>query len=217
MKKMEVGVIGLGKFGLQLGATLTELGHRVVGLDDGESRVRLAQDMLARVYRGDATDRNVLEQLRFQDLDCVVVSVGSSMETSILVALNLHDLKVKKVVVKAISPEHRKVLLRLGVHRVVQPEVDVAVQTAHRLANPGMLDFLPLGGGVLLQEVTVSAWAGKALADLNLTNLHGVMAVAKKGPEDKDYSFVPDPRATLISGDSLVLIGKPEVILALEP
>lgn len=217
MKKLEVGVIGLGKFGMQLGATLTELGHRVVGLDEGEGRVRMAQEMLSRVYRGDATDRTVLEQLRFQDMDCVVVSVGHSMETSILVALNLHDLKVKNTIVKAISPEHRKVLLRLGVHRVVQPEVDVAVQTAHRLANPGMLDFLPLGGGVLLQEVVVEAWAGKALAELDLTNRHGVMVVAKKSATDKDFSFVPDPRASLAQGDSLVLIGKPEAILALEP
>ena len=39
MKKMAVGIIGLGKFGLQFGPTLTELGHRVIGLDESENRV----------------------------------------------------------------------------------------------------------------------------------------------------------------------------------
>ncbi len=217
MKRLEVGVIGLGKFGLQFGSTLTELGHRVIGLDGSDARVRLAQDMLARVYKGDATDKVLLEQLRFQDLDCVAVSVGHSMEASILVALNLHDIQAKHIIVKAISQEHRKVLMRLGVHRVVQPEVEAAMQAAHRVSNPGMLDFLPLGGGVLLQQVTINAWEGKALMDLNLTNKHGVMAVAVKHPGERDFVFVPDPKAILNKGDSLVLIGKPEEILSLVP
>ncbi len=217
MKRLEVGVIGLGKFGLQLGATLTELGHRVVGIDGNEHKVRTAQDLLSRVYQGDATDKALLEQLRFQDLDCVAVSVGHSMEASILVALNLHDIKARHIIVKAMSPEHRKVLLRLGVHQVIQPEADVAVQTAHRLSNPGMLDFLPLGGGVLLQQVSVDAWTGKALKELNLTNKYGIMVVAAKKPGDADFSFVPDPHSPLVKSQILVLIGKPEAVLAVRP
>ena len=217
MKKLEVGVIGLGKFGLQFGTKLMELGHRVVGVDGDETKVRAAQDMLSRVYQGDATDKNLLLQLRFQDMDCVAVSVGHSMEASILAALNLHDINVPYIIAKAMSPEHKKVLLRLGVHQVVQPEADVAMQTARRLAYPGMLDFLELGGGVLLQQVTVDKWTGKALMDLNLTNNHQVMAVARKNVQDKDFSFVPDPRSVLEKGDILVLIGTPETVLSLEP
>ncbi len=217
MKKMEVGIIGLGKFGLQFGLTLTDLGHKVVGLDSSDIRVKAAGSLLARVYRGDGTDRSVLESLRFQDLDAVAVSVGKSMEHSVLAALNLHDMGVKNIVAKAYSSEHKEVLLRLGVHTVVQPEIDVAVQTAHRLNNPGMLDFLNLGGGVLLQEVTVKAWEGKTLADLNLTTNHGIMVVACKSVGEKEYRFVPPPRTPLQKGETLLLIGRPEAIQALVP
>ncbi len=106
-KKLEIGIVGLGKFGLQLGRTLTGMGHTVVGLDTGEARVRLAQDVLAQVYQANAADIAVLQQLRFQDLDIVFVSVGDSMETSLLVVLNLQELGAHKIGVKAASIERR--------------------------------------------------------------------------------------------------------------
>lgn len=216
MKKLEIGIIGLGKFGLQLGISLMENGHRVIGLDNDETVVKSAQDTLSRVYQGDATDKTVLDQLRFQDLDCVAVSVGSSMETSILAALNLHDLNVRHVLAKAVSPQHRAVLQRLGVHTVVQPEMDVAKLTAMRLSNPGMLDFVDVGEGVLLQQTEVETWAGKTLMDLNLTTTHQVMVVAIKKAGESDFRFVPDPRVALEKGDILMLIGGKTAILLLK-
>lgn len=217
MKTLEIGIIGLGKFGLQLGLSLMASGHRVIGLDSDETVVRNAQDALSRVYQGDATDKTVLDQLRFQDLDYVAISVGSSMETSILTALNLHDLNVRHILAKAVSSEHRTVLQRLGVHTVVQPEMDVAKLTAMRLANPGMLDFIDVAGGVLLQQAKVDAWAGKTLADLNLTTTRQIMVVAVKKPGESDFTFVPDPRIPLGKGDILMLIGGQEAVLSLQP
>ncbi|CAK7045381.1 MAG: Ktr system potassium uptake protein A [Desulfovibrio sp.] len=215
MKKLEVGIIGLGKFGLQLGLSLMESGHRVVGLDNDENTVRTAQDMLSRVYRGDATDKTVLEQLRFQDMDCVALSVGSSLETSVLAALNLHDLNVPRILARASGAQHREVLRRLGVHTVIQPEADVAKLTAMRLSNPGMLDFVDVGGGVLLQQAKVDAWAGKTLMELSLTTEHQVMVVAIKKPGEKDFRFVPDARAPLEKGDTLILIGEQQAVQSL--
>ncbi len=215
--KLEVGVIGLGKFGLQFGGTLTELGHRVVGVDAGEQRVRLAQDVLSQVYQGDASDKHLLDQLRFQDLDAVAVSVGGSMEISVLVTLNLQELGVKRIIAKAISAAHKKVLQRLGAHQVIQPEADVAVQTAQRLSNPGMLDLLPLGGGVLVQEITVDVWAGKNLLELNLMNTSGVLVAAVRRLQDPEFRFVPDPAAPFAKGDQLVVLGPQDAVLGLRP
>lgn len=216
-KKLEVGIIGLGKFGGTLGATLAELGHRVVGVDDHESRVRHLQDVFSQVYVGDASDKSMLEQLRFQDLDAVAVSVGGAMETSILVTLNLQELGVRHIIAKAVSTEHGKILRRLGAHQVIQPEADVAVQTAHRLSNPGMLDLLPLGGGVLVQEIEVREWEGKTLRELNLMNTHGVLVAAVKRAGDTEFRFVPDADAPCTRGDKMVLIGSQDAVLALKP
>ncbi|MFV0422711.1 potassium channel family protein [Oleidesulfovibrio sp.] len=215
--KLEIGIIGLGKFGLPLAQTLTKLGHGVVALDRSESRVRQVQDSLSHVYTAEATDIGVLQQLRFQDLDAVVVSVGGSMESSILVTLNLQEVGAKKIYVKAVSNEHRKVLTRLGVDHVIQPENDVATQLAHRLSNPGMLDLLPLGGGVLLQELVVDQWAGKTLLDLKLSNESGVMVVAIRYAGQREYTFVPPADRQLATGDIMVVIGKVDDVNKLKP
>ncbi|SIO30066.1 potassium channel family protein [Halodesulfovibrio marinisediminis] len=215
MKKKEVGIIGLGKFGGALAQCLSELGHTVIGVDSSASATKKTDEFLSQTYEADATDDNVLKQLRFMDLDEVVVSVGKSMEKSILIVLNLQEIGVKKMAVKAISHEHAVVLERLGVDTVIQPERDAASQYAHRIANPGMLDLLPLGGNILLQELIVDKWTGKTLIDLELTSF-GVMVVAIKKNGDTDYSFVPRADRILEKGDILVAIGKESDLLDLE-
>jgi trk system potassium uptake protein TrkA len=215
-KKLEVGIIGLGKFGLPLAKALVEKGHSVVGVDAGESRIRQAQGALDHVYIADAKDSTVLHQLRFQDLDMVVVSVGSSMEASILIVFNLLEMGVKRLAVKAITPEHKKILSRLGVETIVQPEQDAALTLAHRISNPGLLDLLQLGGGVVLQELEVDKWEGKTLMDLHLTG-KGIMVVAMHKPGEKDYTFVPPADKPLQRGETLAVIGYEKDVLDLEP
>lgn len=217
MKKLEIGIIGLGKFGLTMGTTLAGLGHSVMGLDASEAKVAGSDGLMGAVYQGNATNKETLRQLRFQDLDHVVVSVGGSMEDSILITLNLQDIQAKDIIVKAISPQHATVLSRLGVKRVVQPERESAIQTANKLHIPGMLDLLPAGGGVLLQELKVERWAGQSLRALALPSAHGVMVVARKDSAQSEYSFVPDPDSPLEAGEVLLVIGKPENILKLAP
>ena len=214
-EKTEVGVIGLGKFGLHFGITLTELGHTVIGLDTDAGRTRAAQEHLTQVYQADATDKAALVQLGFQHLDTVAVSVGGSMETSILATLNLQELGVRTIIAKATSPAHRKVLERIGAHQVIQPEADVARHTAYKLSNPGLLDFLPIGEGVMIQERTVDAWAGKTLVDLNLRNESDVLVAAVCHGQGEEYRFVPNPVIPFNKGDKLLLIGNRTAITAL--
>jgi len=212
-KKLEVGVIGLGKFGFALAEALTELGHSVVGVDGDERAVRHAQAVLAQVYQADARDREALDQLGFHELDQVIVSIGKSMEASILVALNLKEMEVPQVWVKAVSEEHQKVLDRLGVDMVVFPEQYVARQLAHRIAVPGLLDYLPLGEGLLVREVPVDKWAGKTLRDLNLPATFSVQVVAVRRNDAERYSFVPKADVPLEEGDVLVLLGKSDDVM----
>jgi len=212
-KKLEVGIIGLGKFGFALAQRLVELGHSVVGVDGDERAIRRAQSILAQVYQADAEDKEALEQLGFKDLDHVIVSVGHSMEASILVAMNLQELGVPKVWVKAMSEEHQKVLDRLGVDMVVFPEQYVARQLAYRLAVPGLLDYLALGEGIMVREVKVDKWAGQTLRDLNLPSTHNIQVVAVKSSGAEEFSFVPRADVPLKEGDVLVLLGKSENVL----
>ncbi len=207
MAKSEVGVIGLGKFGSALARTLKDLGGPVVGLDLSEANVKRAQDYLDQVYVADGTDALALRQLGFADFPHVVVSIGHSMEASILITLNLKELGVPQVWVKALSPQHEKILYRLGADLVVFPERYVAEQLAHRLAVPGLLQYLPLGGDIVLQELTVDKWQGKTLRELDLPNKLNMQIVAVRRQGDHKNSFLPRADTRLQAGDVVVAIG----------
>jgi trk system potassium uptake protein TrkA len=212
-QKLEIGVVGLGKFGLALATAMVDLGHDVIGVDRSEANIRRAQGVLSQVYQADATDEKALEQIGFKELNTVVVSTGSSMEASILVVLNLQSLGVDRIWVKAMSEEHERVLYKLGVPFVVFPEAFVAFQLAHRLAAPGLHDYLGLGKDVVTREILVSQWTGKTLRELNLTNTYSVQVIAYRHGGEADFSFVPQADKALEEGDVLVLLGNTKDVI----
>ena len=57
--KLQIGIIGLGKFGLKLGKTLVDLGHEVLGVETNPEKVKNAQHVLTQVYQVDARSRSV--------------------------------------------------------------------------------------------------------------------------------------------------------------
>lgn len=209
-KKIEVCVIGLGKFGGALAEALRELDHAVLGIDSDMDRVRQAQAVLSQVYQADATERAALEQLAIKDLDHVVVSTGGNLGNSVLVAMNLLEMDVKSIWMKATSEEHARVLKRLGVHHVIFPEQHMARQLAHQLAVPGLLEYLPLGAGIIVREMEVKKWAGQTLRELSLPAKHEVQVVAVRRKAGQGYNFVPKAEDVLNEGDVLVLLGKSE-------
>lgn len=204
---MDAGIIGLGKFGLQLGKSLTELGNTCIGIDIDSSRAYHARDVLSQVYEGDATDIETLAVLKFQTLDMVAVTIGNHLEASILTVLALQELETPRIIVKASNPMHTKVLERLGISLIVQPEIDEAKRLALKLDNPGLVDLLPIGRGVVVQEADVENWAGKSLRELNVRGSSNVLVAAVRENGAPAYRFVPDPARKLKAGDSLLLMG----------
>jgi trk system potassium uptake protein TrkA len=215
-KRIEVCVIGLGKFGSSLAEALREMDHAVLGIDSDMDHVRQQQAVLSQVYQADATDRRALEQLAIADLDHVVVSMGDNLGHSVLVAMNLLEMGVKSIWMKATSEEHARVLKRLGVHHVLFPEQHMARQLAHQLAVPGLLEYLPLGAGIIVREITVEKWDGMTLRDLSLPKRHEVQIVAVRREGRQGYNFVPKADDVLHKGDVLVLLGKAEDMDKLE-
>ncbi len=216
-KKLEIGVIGLGKFGLRMATTLVSLGHTVVGIDMSDSQVQRAEDALNSVYKADATNIAVLCSLHVQDLDWVVISVGQSVEQSLSITLNVQELGGPKIWVKASNEEHRKILQRLRVNRALVPEMEAAVMAAHQLTYPGMLDLIPKYGGIAIQELKVDEWHGKTLIDLNLMQRFNVMVLGIRPVGEHSFNFVPPAMTVLQKGDTIVLAGRANSMGDLKP
>lgn len=205
--KIQIGIIGLGKFGFKFGQTLVDLGHDVLGIDASEKRVKNAQYSFTQVYQADATNKEVLKQMRIDELEHVVISVGDSIAASIMISMYLKELGVENVWVKAIHHDHEKLLYKIGADKVIIPEYMAAQLIANRIAMPGFIEQLPFGKSMGIKEFEVKTWAGKTLKEIDMTNIYNVQVIAIKKAGQKDYSFIPKAGDTLKQGDIFVAIG----------
>lgn len=213
----QICIIGLGKFGYHLGRILIDLGVQVLGLDTDPDKVRAAQSVFTQVYRLEATDKKALEQIHVSEMSHVVVSVGHSMEASILISLYLKELSVPHVWVKAVSDDHERLLIKIGVDKVFIPERYAAKQLAHTLASPGLIEFLPIDEEVAIKELFIDNWAGKTLRQLDLTNRHHVQAIAVRRENQRKYNYIPRADEALNPGDRLVVVGHEHSLSGLKP
>jgi trk system potassium uptake protein TrkA len=206
--KLQIGIVGLGKFGLKFGQSLVALGHEVLGVETDPEKVKNAQHILTQVFQTDAMSREALEQIRIQDLEHVLVSVGDSIAASIMISMYLKELGVAKVWAKAINKDHEKLLYKIGVDEVVIPEFMAAKQIASRIAMPGFIEYLSFDRSMAVKEFTIKRWAGKNLKELNLTNSFGIQVIAVRRNGDKKYEYIPKADELFQEGDNFVAIGK---------
>ena len=204
----EIAVIGLGKFGFYFAQTLADLGVPVVGIDNHASRVQLARDVLTKVYRADATKIEALEQVGIDQMSHVLISVGSSIAASSMISMYLKELGVEQVWVKAVNPDHQRLLYKLGVDQVIIPEQLAAVQLASRVAIPGFLQYATFDEELSFQELVVDRWAGKTLRELDLPSKEKIMVISIRPKDGEQKSFLPDPFYVLQPGDRLIVMRK---------
>lgn len=129
-------VIGLGRFGTAVATGLEDAGVEVLGIDADPALVALLADRLTLAATADATSATALRQLAVPDFDRVVVGIGVNLEASILVTSHLIDFEIPNLWVKALSDDHARILRRLGVANVVEPELEVGRRLAAELSGP---------------------------------------------------------------------------------
>ncbi len=202
---MKFAVIGMGSFGSNVARTLYERGHEVVAIDKDKDRIEEAKSFCSHAVLTDASAKENLEALGITDMDVVIVSLGSAMEASVLTVLHLHELGLKRIVAKASTEDHGKILDSVGATDVINPEKDMAIRTALKLTSPHILECLPLVSGVSIEEVAPpERFIGKSLRDLDLRNKYGIQVIAVRELVPERTLYVP--RADFVIKDSDVLI-----------
>jgi trk system potassium uptake protein TrkA len=194
----------MSSFGSFLARALSREGLEVMAVDlDGEKIEKIKEEVHKAVI-ADGTDKAVLSRLGLTDMDGVVVSLGE-MESSILATLHLKELKIRRIIVKALSEEHGRILEMVGATSVVFPEKDIAERLARTLSHENVLDYIPLIEGYSITEIAAPvSFIGKSLAELNLRAQYGVMVVVVK--EMVPYKLVPVPHGNYVIKDSDVLV-----------
>jgi trk system potassium uptake protein TrkA len=211
-----VAIIGLSSFGFYLCETLNAHGFNIMAIDKVEDLVNKVKPFVRKAVIGDARDKNFLMQLGIADFDTVIISVGSKIDTSILVTLYMKELEINEIIAKAISEDHAKILDKIGATRIVFPERDMAKRMAHTLASPNFLEFIPLTEGFSLIEISPpNSWMGKKLKELELTKKYKIQIsmIREIVPE---RVVIPNGEFTLKDSDILYVIGDNDNLNALQ-
>lgn len=201
-------VIGLGRFGSSVATELCSLGNEVLAMDIHEDLVQAAAANVTHAVTADARDPEVLRALAVRNFDCAVVAVGGEIGNSALITLNLKELGVKKVVCKASSHTHRKVLEKIGADRVVFPEHEMGNKLAHALSSSNVLNFIELSDEASIVEVPVpSMWVGKTIREIDVRKAYGVNIIALRRGEKQKFVIAPGGDAELAADDVVVVLG----------
>ncbi|MHA6346036.1 potassium channel family protein [Roseivivax sp. CAU 1761] len=201
------GIVGLGTFGSTVARELTRFGNSVIGIDIDRDKVHDHAEELTEAMIVDARDDKAMKEAGLGDCDVALVAMGSDLEASILASINLKLVGVETVWAKARTRTHHRILSRLGVDRIIHPEVEVGQHTAQKLHNPLIRDYISLGNGYYVVNFRVpESLEGKSLdalahrRDFDLRCI-GVMRGSEfVGQDGQDCVFQ--------QGDLLLLLGE---------
>ena len=205
------GIVGVGRFGSAVCRQLMQNGADVLAVDRSSKAIeelrQLEPSIEARVL--DCTDEESLREAGILDMETVVVAISEPIEASItatLIAKDSPGTRVRRVIARATSDLHEKMLKRVGADRVVFPSRMQGERLGLELVRPNLMERLALDKTHCIDEIKVpEPFVGRSLRDLNLRKNFRVTVLAA-GPQQ---SLVVNPPAShvLEEGHLLVVMG----------
>jgi trk system potassium uptake protein len=204
-KKLQFFVAGLGRFGTSVALTLEKLGYDVMAMDSDEDVVQDLSDQLGYVVCADATDEKNLVAIGAGNADIAVIGIGN-IEGSLLATLQLKDMGVKTLVVKALNELHGKMLEKIGADKIIFSEKEMGIRVAHNLTSPGIIDYIEMNNNITILTVQMpKEWVGKNLIEIDARRKYNINVVAVlRGTENM---INPAPDMPMQEGDKVTILG----------
>ena len=205
INKQTYAVFGLGRFGFTLAYELSQMGQDVIAVDKDMNLVEAA-DEFCTALSFDMTDIDAMKSAGIKDADVAIIATGSSLEDSILCTLNLKELGVPKVIVKARNSKHALALHKIGADRVVMPEMEMAKRLAiKQVMGDDLIEMFDLGDNNLVFEIVVKeSWIHKSLNQINPRSNYNINVIALK--RDNEFIIKIDTFEPFKIGDVIVAI-----------
>lgn len=209
MKKkqnQQILIIGLGRFGRNLAATLAKEGAEVMAIDHDEEAAEQVANEVTHVLIADSTEEAVLKEVGLEHFDFVVCAMGSDIQASIMTTLILKELGVKQLVAKASTLLHGRALEKLGVDRIVYPEREMAERLSLEILTPRFTQIMHLTVRESMFEMPApDRFDGKTLMELRLRDQYhlNVLAIRRSG----STQVSPKADEVIRKGDTLLVLG----------
>lgn len=206
MKKKEFVVIGLGHFGNNVAVTLAKSGATVMVVDKDEKKLEEIAGQVAYANCTDATNPVALKQLGIHNYDGAIVGIGQSLETSVLVIMQLKEMGVPFVMAKAATNLEGRIMHKVGADKVIFPDREMGIRVGNQIMNDNYFEAIELSESYSIVDFDVpQSWAGKSLIELNIRSRYGVNVIGIRGIETVNIN--PDPAEKLKEEDILIILG----------
>lgn len=217
---MKYIVIGLGNFGSSLAEKLTKMGNEVIGVDIKMDKVEALKDKITHAICLDSTDINAVSHLPLKDTDIVIVAIGEDKGALIMATALMKQLKVKRLISRAVTPLQQMVLQAMGVDEIIHPEEETAERWAKKLNLHGVVDSFELSGHFSIVEIKVPEnYEGKTLQELKLRRDYNIIVLTtiRMIPnenmlgittQESEVQGVASSETVLHADDIMVLYGK---------
>ncbi len=200
-----IAVFGLGRFGKSLALSLYETGAQVMVVDKNESIIENISDKVTYAVIADLTNPDDIKGIGLEDIDIVVVAMGSDLTASIMSIMVSKELGVKQVIAKASDERMGSILSKVGADRILYPEEESGSRTARILTSDNFMEFFDIDDNLCLLEMKPKKeWVGKTLMELNLRKMYKINVVAIKGHNGMK-SYI-DPTRKLEENNNLLVV-----------
>ena len=205
----------MGRFGVSLARELYRVGHDVLAIDHDEG---LAQQMMGQVtysVTGDSTSAQLLEEVGIRNFDTAVVAIGTDIQSSVLTTVLLKtEFGLGQVIARATNELHGKTLRAVGADRVVYPEQETGLRTAHSLFQREVLEYMELTSDFGFSKVSASReMVGLTLAQAGFSDArdkYGAAVIAMRRGREPILS--PSKDELIQEGDQLILAGPEDTL-----
>jgi trk system potassium uptake protein TrkA len=180
---VHVVVVGCGRVGSGLAATLESQGHSVAVIDrKAQAFRRLSSDFSGKSIVGVGFDRTCLKAAGIEQADALA-AVTNGDNSNILVARTGREyFGVERVVARIYDQRRAAIYERLGISTVAT--VGWAIERVLRRIEAGThaVEWIDPSAKVCLVERSVpDAWAGRALTELEADGLVRIVALTRLG------------------------------------
>lgn len=202
LNSQHVVVIGLGTLGKEIALSLMQAGFTVCGIDNDPDVIDSMEDKISDALVMDTTQESSLNDLQFEAIDTVIVAIGNeSLENSILTTALLKQMRVGKVIARATSRLHARILRQVGADWVFNPEEEMGRRMAKVIAKPGFLEMYTLHDDICIVQIALPEnYRGRdqSLRDTNIRkefnlNVLGILRLEEESPLKRYAKGENDP------------------------
>lgn len=216
MKKRKIVIIGVGRFSTQIVNELKDMKeYELTLIDKSENKLINLRNSVDKIYVGDASNENFLDEINLKDISVFVIGIGNNIESSVLTcSLIMKKFPNSRIIARAVDLQHEEVLKRMGVTEIIIPIRAAAKRAYFKIISPitrlehEESEIIELEKNISILVIDVKEeWINHRIADIHL-NSDVLIVLIKR----KHNPIIVNGSVVFQKGDKVFLLGKSKAV-----